>query len=209
MPHTMVVAVPPTDLERLDAFVEAQQSAELRWQACAEQPADVLRLNGPELRAVLRGAPRRAAQARLRAGRQERRESGLHRPTRALVLAPGLRAELEQHGLLREWEPVPADAATSGQTLGGTGPYAGAGLTGRLVVALPEPLWAPLTRGVYWSNRPHVQALQAWTDRWGPGPAAGRSAAPPEALAKRERAAAQAVTTGNVVRAALERALKG
>ncbi|MFJ3883357.1 hypothetical protein ACIPW5_38660 [Streptomyces sp. NPDC090077] len=61
---------------------------------------------------------------------------------------------------------------------------------------------------MYWSGLPHVQALQAWTDRWGPGPAAGRSAAPPEALAERERAAARVVTTGDVVRAALERVLK-
>ncbi|MFJ4321394.1 hypothetical protein ACIP46_39960 [Streptomyces lavendulae] len=80
------------------------------------------------------------------------------------MLAPGLQAKLEHRELLREWEPVAADAAKSGQTFGGTGPRAGAGLTGWLVVALPEALWVPLTRGVYWSNRPHVHALQTWTD---------------------------------------------
>ncbi|MFJ8215051.1 hypothetical protein [Streptomyces sp. NPDC096033] len=159
--------------------------------------------------ALLRGAQRRAAQARIRAGRHERRESGLHRLTRALALAPGLWAELEHRGLLREWQPVPADAPKAGQTLGGTAPHAGPGLTGRLVVALPETLWQPLVRGVYWTNQPHVQALQAWTDRWGPGPAAGRCAAPPEALAERERSAAQVTTTGEVLRAALERVLRG
>lgn len=55
--------------------------------------------------------------------RHAHRASGLHRPTRALALAPGLRDELERRGLLHEWEPVPADAPTAGQTLGGTGPY--------------------------------------------------------------------------------------
>lgn len=106
------------------------------------------------------------------------------------MLAPGLRAKLEHRGLLREREPIPADASKSGQTLGGTGPHAGAGLAGRLAVALPETLSVPLERGVYRSNLPHVQALQAWTDLWGPGPAAGRCAAAPEALAERERSAA-------------------
>ncbi|MFE1793315.1 hypothetical protein ACFW7J_33800 [Streptomyces sp. NPDC059525] len=91
--------------------------------------------------------------------------NGLHRPTRAL--APALRAELEQPGLLREWDPVPDHAPTAGQTLGGRGLHSGAGLTGRLVQALPEALWTPLSRGVYWTNQPHLQALQKWRDRWG------------------------------------------
>ncbi|MFE2850244.1 hypothetical protein ACFXJO_03825 [Streptomyces lavendulae] len=114
-----------------------------------------------------------------------------------LALAPGLRDELERRGLLRDWEPGPADAPKAGQTLGGTGPYAGLGLTGRLVVALPETLWAPLVRGVY------------WTDRWRPGPATGRSAAPPEALAERERSAAHITTTGAILRTALTRTVDG
>ncbi|RSS53549.1 hypothetical protein EF912_18155 [Streptomyces sp. WAC07061] len=67
----------------------------------------------------------------------------------------------------------------------------------------------PLVRGVYWSNQPHLQALQAWTDRWGPGPAAGRAAAPPDALAKRELIARHITTTGEIVRTALDRALDG
>lgn len=152
----------------------------------------------------------RAAQARIRAARHAHRETGLHRPTRALALAPGLRVELEHRGLLREWEPVPADAPKAGQTLGGTGPYAGLGRTGRLVVALPETLWQPLTRGVYWTNQPHLQALHH-LDRpmgRGAGPAAGRSAAPPEALAERARSAVHITTTGDVLRAALDRVLR-
>ncbi|MFI9065573.1 hypothetical protein ACIGQE_27490 [Streptomyces sp. NPDC053429] len=67
---------------------------------------------------------------------------------------PVLRAESEHRGLLREWKPVPDDALKAGQSLGETGPRAGLWLTGRLVVALPETLWALLTRGVYWTNQP-------------------------------------------------------
>ncbi|MFJ3206045.1 hypothetical protein [Streptomyces sp. NPDC086989] len=62
--------------------------------------------------------------------------------------------------------------------------------------------------GGYWTNQPYVRALQAWTDRWGPGPAAGRCSASAEALAERARSAAQVTTTGDVVRAGLERVLK-
>ncbi|GLX40701.1 hypothetical protein Sros01_67740 [Streptomyces roseochromogenus] len=75
----------------------------------------------------LRSQRRRAAQARIRAGQHKRQEYGLHRPPRALVLT-GLRAELEHRGLLKEWEPVPADAPKSCQMLDGTGPHAGTGL---------------------------------------------------------------------------------
>ncbi|KJY34692.1 hypothetical protein VR44_11495 [Streptomyces katrae] len=88
-----------------------------------------------------------------------------------------LRVELEHRGLLREWGPVPADPPRAGQTAGVTGPHAGPGLTSRLVIALPETRWAPLVRGVHWTNQPHVEALQAWADRWGAGPAAEDGAA--------------------------------
>ncbi|MEW2374191.1 hypothetical protein AB0940_33265 [Streptomyces sp. NPDC006656] len=80
------------------------------------------------------------------------------------------------------------------------------GLTSRLVVALPETLWVPLTGGVYWTKRPDRQALQEWTDRWGPVPADGRCAAPPESLEERARHAVHTITTGDVVRAVLHRA---
>ncbi|MFD9457817.1 hypothetical protein ACFWBC_32600 [Streptomyces sp. NPDC059985] len=156
---------------------------------------------------MLRGAARRTAQARIRAARQEHRDTGRHRPTRALALGPALRAELDATGLLRDWDPIPAGAPTAGQTLGGRGPHTGAGLTARLVVALPDELWTPLPRGVHWTNQPHLQALQEWTDQWESGPAAGRSTAPPDALAERARTASHITTTGTILRTALERTL--
>lgn len=194
VPHTMVLAVHPAALERLDAFVAQQGVAEERWLASQAEREDLARLRGPQ---------RRAAQARIRAARQQHREAGRHRPTRALALAPALRAELEHRGLLQEWEPVPADTPTAGQTLGGRGPHTGTGLTGRLVVALPDALWTPLVRGTYWTNQPHLQALQAWTDQWGAG---GRST-PPQALEERAQHAGRITTTGDVLRAALHRTL--
>ncbi|MFD8952467.1 hypothetical protein ACFV0B_26830 [Streptomyces xanthophaeus] len=198
MPHTMVTAVSPTDLERLDALVEEQRIAETRWQAGAEQDADVLRLRGPELR---------AARAYIRAERDRLRENGTHRVSRHRALAPALHAELDRRGLLRDWDPIPEGAPRAGQLLGGAGPQRGAGLTARLVVSLPDALWTPLQRGVYWTNQPHLNALETWTDRWSPGPTTSRPAATPEALTQREQTAAHITTTGDIIRTALSRTL--
>ncbi|MGW2997938.1 hypothetical protein ACWDA9_42045, partial [Streptomyces sp. NPDC001193] len=155
MGHTMVIAVPPADLDRLDALVNAHKTAETRWQATAEQQAGLLDLRGPALR---------EARARIRGERDRLREAGTHQVTRWRALAPALRAELDALGLLREWEPVPGGAQQAGQNLGGTGPHGGSGLTGRLCVTLPDALGVPLVRGTYWTNLPHLQALEAWTE---------------------------------------------
>ncbi|QEV49533.1 hypothetical protein CP980_34995 [Streptomyces vinaceus] len=192
----MVVAVAPADLDLLDALVAEQQDAERRWQASAEDAADI-----PHLR----GAALRAARARIRAERDQRRDDGRHRVTRWRALAPALRVELEAAGMLREWEPVPAGAAQAGQTLGGTGPGGGQGLTGRLCVTLPDTLAVPLHRGVYWTNEPHVTALDAWTERWGTWP---HSRATPQALDERARLIGQITTTGTLLRTALKRTLE-
>lgn len=199
MGHTMVIAVAPADLDRFDALVAAHQAAETRWQASAERDSGLL---------ALRGAERRAALARIRTERDRLRETGRHLVTRWRALTPALGAELEQCGLLRPWEPIPAGAQQAGQTLGGIGPHSGAGLTGRLCVTLPDTLAVPLQRGVYWTNLPHVQALEAWTDRWGTGPAA-KLTTPAEALEERTRTAALITTTGTILRAALGRAVHG
>ncbi|GLW04494.1 hypothetical protein Slala05_81240 [Streptomyces lavendulae subsp. lavendulae] len=116
---------------------------------------------------------------------------------------------LDHRGLLRDWDPIPEGAQQTGQTLGGTGPNRGTGLTARLVVSLTDTLWTPLHRGVYWTNLPHVQALEHWKDRWGPGPTTGRTAATPDALTERTRIAAHIITTGDIIRTALTRSLNG
>ncbi|MFF3216983.1 hypothetical protein ACFYYB_40975 [Streptomyces sp. NPDC002886] len=140
MAHLMVVAVSPADLDHLDALVQKQQSAETRWQAGAEQDANLLALCGPQLR---------AARTRIRAERDRLRATGRHRVSRLHALTPALRTELEHRGLLRDWDPIPEGAQRAGQTLGGAGPHSGTELTARLVVTLPEALWTPLQRGVY------------------------------------------------------------
>ncbi|MFK0238065.1 hypothetical protein [Streptomyces vinaceus] len=94
--------------------------------------------------------PRHAAH-RPSALRERLREAGTHQVTRWRALAPALHTELEDRGLLQEWKPVAAGAQQAGQNLGGTGPHAGAGLTARLCVTLPDDLADPLVRGRYWT----------------------------------------------------------
>ncbi|MFD7029210.1 hypothetical protein ACFWAR_14370 [Streptomyces sp. NPDC059917] len=198
MGHTMVIAVPPADLDRLDDLVAEQQADELRWQAGVERAAGTL---------TLRGAALRGARERIRIERDRLRETGHHRVTRRRALAPALRAELEGRGWIRPWAAIPDGARQAGQTLGGTGPFGGAGLTARLCVTLPNSLWAPLHHGVYWSNLPHIQALEAWSDRWGTRPTSKRTA-PREALDEREVIVALIITTGQILRTALENTIK-
>ncbi|MET9701145.1 hypothetical protein ABZY31_30105 [Streptomyces sp. NPDC006529] len=126
--------------------------------------------------------------------------------TRWRALAPALHAELEQRGYLRPWPPIPAGGQPAGQTLGGTAPHRGTGLTARLCVTLPDTLAVPLHHGVYWTNLPHLQALEAWTDRWGTDPATRRTA-PPKALAERDHHAGSITTTGQIIRTALTHTL--
>ncbi|MFF4321323.1 hypothetical protein [Streptomyces sp. NPDC001568] len=59
-----------------------------------------------------------------------------------------------------------------------------------------------------WTSLPHVQALEAWADQWGWG-SAGRRAMTAEALDERAHLAGQAVTTGQIIRTALESRLHG
>ncbi|MER6782966.1 MULTISPECIES: hypothetical protein [unclassified Streptomyces] len=94
MARTMVISARPEDLDQLDALVNAQQTAEIRWQAAAEQQAGILDLQGAALR---------QARARIRAKRERLRAAGAHRVTRWRALAPALRTELEGRGLLQEW----------------------------------------------------------------------------------------------------------
>ncbi|MET8704296.1 hypothetical protein ABZW10_36405 [Kitasatospora sp. NPDC004723] len=102
---------------------------------------------------------------------------------------------------------------------------------GRLGVRLPAPLGEQLQRGCYWHNAEIEKQLQDWADKWGDGPEvilrqsarengggvtvlAGMAAALAslhspslDDLAERGKLRAQVVTTGDIVRAAVDHAL--
>ncbi|WP_344458381.1 hypothetical protein, partial [Actinomadura kijaniata] len=102
----------------------------------------------------------------------------------------------------------------------------GGGYTHRLTVNLPHSLGDTVRRAAYWTSKDAVEALQDWADRWGDGidvalreaerngipaelallAAAGRPSAPKSALEIRDRLRQQILTTGDVLRAAIDRA---
>ena len=130
---------------------------------------------------------RRERLAQIRVERARLREQGVLLGSRDTVMASELEAELAERGWLhRRWRPVPAGS----EEIPGR-PWGRANLPERgqvrLALKLPAPLVRTLRRGCYWSSRPAVARVMAG-----------------------DRSAAEAVvTTGDVLRAAAERAGQG
>ncbi|MZG06196.1 hypothetical protein GTW62_28630, partial [Streptomyces sp. SID5614] len=144
-------------------------------------------------------------------------------------------AELKRRGMDQEYEPVPSeDAAAPGRRVG-TSPrhYNRSGdektqLTGRMYVKLPGDLGEQLTRGCYWTSAPAVTALWEWQGLWGDGPevifreaerrgavtildlwcAAMAPRPTADALLRKAQLQDQIVTTGDIIRAAVKRAIR-
>lgn len=165
----------------------------------------------------------------------ERRQAGELAGSRDWVLVPGVEAELAARGWDREWPPIPPGALAAGRRWG-TDPvrysaHHDEGETrflGRLGVRLPHELGERLQRACYWHNAEIEQQLQEWADRWGDGPdvimrqsirehggvtvlaALGAALAPTppaEELVERGELRSKVVTTGDILRAALDHAL--
>ncbi|MGK4586008.1 hypothetical protein [Kitasatospora sp. HPMI-4] len=165
----------------------------------------------------------------------ERRETGLLAGSRDWLLVPGVRAELTARGWDRDWPPIPPGALAAGRRWGtDPGRYEGkhdegeTRFLGRLGVRLPHEVGERLQRACYWHNAEIERQLQEWADTWGDGPdvimrqsirehggvtvlagmlAALATAPPAEALVQRGELRAKVVTTGDVLRAALDHAL--
>ncbi|MCX4792613.1 hypothetical protein OG369_43340 [Streptomyces sp. NBC_01221] len=220
-----VVAVEPDDLATLNEVVKAGRKAELEWLAEARK------VRGTQF---LRGKALSKARAAIRVEFHRLRERGKLAGTRDLVLAREVRAELKRRQMDGPYEPVPAeDTATPGRRVG-TGPrhYQRSGseptkFTGRMALRLPASLGDQLVRACHWTSAPAVQALWEWQTHWGDGPEVimreaerlgaitvldvicAITAPRPDADSIMEKAKlqAQVVTTGDIFRAALKRAI--
>lgn len=219
------VAVVEGRLRLLDLVAAMAAGEERAW--LAKERQGHLGLRGGKL-----AQARRATRELL----AERRDAGELAGSRDWLLVPGVRAELAARGWDREWPPIPPGALAAGRRWG-TDPnrysaHHDEGETrfvGRLGVRLPQELGERLTRACYWHNEEIEQELQAWADRWGDGPdvimrqsvrehggvtvlaamaAALRPTPSADALLQRAELRAKVVTTGDILRAALERALE-
>ncbi|MFF8506413.1 hypothetical protein ACF07L_38115 [Streptomyces anulatus] len=219
-----VVALEPASLAALNEVVKAGRKAEQTYLTALRKTYGI---------AGLRGKALSVARAEIRKEMRRLRELGQLAGTRDLVVAREVRAELARRGMNQEYAPIPAeDAGTPGRRVG-TGPrhYGRVAdeptrLTSRMYVKLPGPLAEQLTRGCYWTSAPAVTALWEWQDRWGDGPEvifreAQRSGAvtllhlwaaalaprpDADAILKKSELQEQIVTTGDIIRAAVQRA---
>ncbi|MGW3451074.1 hypothetical protein [Streptomyces sp. NPDC001076] len=221
-----VVAVEPDDLAALDDVVKAGRKAEREWLTQARETYGVQ---------FLRGKALSETRKKIRAEYRRLREAGKLAGTRDLVVARAVRAELKRRRMDGAYDPIPAEDASMPGRRVGTGPhhYQRSGseptkLTARMAVRLPGALGDQLVRACHWTSAPAVAALWEWQTKWGDGPEvilreAERSGAVtvidlwcaitaprPDADSIMEKAQlqAQVVTTGDIVRAAVKRAIR-
>ncbi|MFI2215127.1 hypothetical protein [Streptomyces sp. NPDC020141] len=227
MPKQFVIAVEEHDLTRLNAVVKAAFNEEKKWLKEARDSEGLQ---------FLRGRAASMARVRIREEQARLRARGTLRGSKELVVAPGVRAELKARKMTGKFAAVPAgEAGASGRRVG-AGPrhYGrsseedGTTLTARLAVDLPDDLGEQLVRACYWTSAPAVEALWKWQQKWGDGPEvelreaqrAGMGAgwlalfaaalarpATADALLEKSMLQAQIVTTGDILRAAVHRAI--
>lgn len=141
----------------------------------------------------------------------QRRQAGELVGTRTAYMLPALRGLLDERGwTARRWRPVPRQR--HGRPWGTHDEVFDA----RVSLRLPPNVGELVVRACYWTSRPAVAQLQVWYDQHGDhwrgqlhDPAAQwHGAGPSHAdLNERELLIAQVVTTGDVLREAISRAL--
>ncbi|MGW7268254.1 hypothetical protein [Streptomyces sp. NPDC054842] len=221
-----VIALEEADLIALNEVVKTGLDAEEKW---LEKRREDMGLR------FLRGKAAREVRKLIRTEFAAMRAKGKLAGTKELVVARAVREELKRRKMSGTYEPVPADEMRAPGRPVGTGPrhygksrFDKTTLTHRMYVKLPSDLGEQLVRACYWESEPAVKALIEWQDLWGDGPvvimreAERRGAvtmldlfcaafAPrPSADAILEKATLQEqiVTTGDVVRSAVKRAIR-
>jgi hypothetical protein len=221
-----VIALEEADLTAVNEVVKVGIKAEEKW---LEKRREDLGLK------FLRGKAAREVRKEIRTEFARLRATGKLAGTKELVVAKAVRAELKRRKMSGPYEPVPVEHLSAPGRPVGTGPrhygqsrFDKSLLKARMYVKLPGDLGEQLVRGCYWESEPAVKALIEWQDLWGDGPvvimreAERRGAvtvldqfcaalAPrPSADALLEKAVLQeqVVTTGDVVRSAVKRAIR-
>ncbi|MFI2764863.1 hypothetical protein ACH5A3_39540 [Streptomyces echinatus] len=214
------VAVTEDALKALNARRKAEQDREEDWIAARRKELILPGMSRREAAAVRRDI--RARVARMR-------RTGEFGGTRDDIVTRAVREELRARGLDRKWpKPPEGEVEAPGRPWGTppSAPMGEGGYTERVSVNLPYNLGDTVRRAAYWTSKEAVEALQDWADRWGDGvdvalreaerdgipaelalmTAAGRPSAPQSALEIRDRLRAKVLTTGDLLRAAIDRA---
>lgn len=192
--------------DALTALVKAERRREVDWwtrQRAAQDDQDD----------ELGTAERTAAALALRAEFDRLRAAGALRGTYAAFLLPALRAVMAERGWAgRRWKPVPP--RLPGRPWG----THDQGFDARVTFYLDDELGETLSRACYWTSAPTVARLQEWYDEFGDhwrgrlhnqrARFQPRRPTPSDAdLDRREQLIEKIVTTGTVLREAIDRAI--
>ncbi|RSM93780.1 hypothetical protein DMB42_52120 [Nonomuraea sp. WAC 01424] len=180
-------------LGRLQTVIKAEKA---RGRAFLVALRSQLGADAPERSAAERAAARARARARL----AELRRDGELTDTRDVLVTHALRAELAARGWDHDWPPPPADAPGAGRWPGSIARSWPESLT----VRLPADLAAQLQRACAHVSAPAVAAVRVWRDAH-PGIITPRT--DPALWEEYQRLAADVITPGDVLRAAVARAL--
>ncbi|MEV0650069.1 hypothetical protein AB0I28_32905 [Phytomonospora sp. NPDC050363] len=204
------VDLPAPLRDALDAIVAAHRKAAAAERA-SEAFGDPAAAPGTDTTTV--AWRRRTVHDRL----ADRRLTGALLDTRTAVVTAHLRALLGERGWNTDWPPAPV--RLPGRQVGVSPREHRTGAPREDVVTITvvlDPALAQTVRlAAYWVSEPAVRRLETWARRYGHGPASRRRRDPglewpdEQALAARERLRGCVVTTGDIMRAAIRRAVAG
>ena len=193
--------------ERLQELMIELREEERAWVVQERNEAE-RRPNPPARRAALREVRQQLAR---------KRSAGELLGTRQALITYHLNRVLDQRGLRREWPPMPDGQRRPGRPTG-RGHTAGGGYEERLSIELDDDLADLIERATWHVSAKAREELQRWSDRWGKSPvlatntlelAAAILGGTPSAddLKRRRELRESIITTGDLLRDALQRAL--
>jgi hypothetical protein len=194
------VTLRPGQRAALLAIMQAEAIRRRQWWAPRKEQLD--QVEKPTERSILRARFKREYAAAV--------ESGRLISTRDTLIVPAVVAELDERGWRGPYDPLPVSARGPGRRWGSTN--VGGDRRHLISVRLPADLHGRLERACYWETLDLVNQLEAFYDNYGDSPnlPEARPGEEPDALAirYRDQLRADIVTTGDILRAAIDRVIK-
>lgn len=209
-----VIVLPADDAHALEDVVEQAREREETWRSEARRLVD-------EAHAGAYGREEREAQRRaledLRARLEQGRREGKLLGSRSRLIGWHLEAAMAARGWEgRQWPALPENQTRRPGRRWGSRNRPKSEERARLAIDLPAELGEQLRRACYWHSQPAADKLAAWADRFGPVPLSILGAAlqadagtGPKAkdMTERDELRRQIVTTADVLREAIDRAI--
>lgn len=196
--------------QKLAALMAAEQARIKRWKRPRQMR--IAKIEKPADRTIARGKLKKAFNAAVKAGKFIAKRDAL--------IEPAVVAELDARGWVGPYDEVPEEHQGPGRRYGSTDigqryrkgdPFPGGSTTHRIGVVLSDEVGQRLVRACYHEHTHLVSQLEAFYGTFGdspnlPDPRPGEQ---PGALARRYRdeLRAEITTTGDILRAAIDRVI--